>query len=93
MNEKMADEKSEQLAYSVSVIPVRRINASDSTIEKVGKEKLAVNCVKVLKLYTERSMNGIFSRCDAHMEPVQKKQIDAKNFEFENCRVIPMFGG
>ena len=57
------------------------------------KEKLAVNVVKVLELYIERSMNGVFSRCDARIEPMQGKQIDAKNFEFENCRVIPMFGG
>ena len=35
VNEKMSDEKSEQFAYSVSVIPVQRIYASDSSIEKV----------------------------------------------------------
>ena len=57
------------------------------------KERLAAICVKVLELYIERSMNGILSRCDAHIEPMQGKQIDAKEFEFENCRVIPMFGG
>ena len=45
LNEKMSDEKSEQLAHSVSVIPVRRIDASDSTIEKVVREKLAVTGV------------------------------------------------
>ena len=57
------------------------------------KEKLAVKGVKVSELYIERSMNRVFSRCDARIEPVKGKQIDAKNFEFENCRVIPMFGG
>ena len=60
VNESISDEKSEQLAYSVSVIPVQRVNASDSTIEKVVKEKLALKGFKVLELYIQRSMNGIF---------------------------------
>ena len=93
VNEKISDEKSDQISHTVSIIPVRRVNANDETIEKVVKQKLAAKDVNVLELYIERSENGTFSRCDARVEPVKGKQIDETNFEFENCRVIPMFGG
>ena len=93
VNEKLSDEKSEQIAHSVSIIPVRRVNAEDATIEKVVRQKLVAKGVNVLELYIQRSVNGIFNRCDARVEPVKGKQIDETNFEFENCRVIPLFGG
>ena len=93
VNEKISDEKSDQISHTVSIIPVRRVNANDETIEKVVKQKLAAKDVNVLELYIERSENGTFARCDARVEPVKGKQIDETNFEFENCRVIPMFGG
>ena len=93
IDEKILDEKSEQIASSVSIIPVRRVNAEDATIEKVVRQKLLVKGVKVLELFIQRSANGIFSRCDACVEPVKGKKIDETDFEFENCRVIPLFGG
>ena len=93
IDENISDEKSEQIASSVSIIPVRRVNAEDATIEKVVRQKLLVKGVKVLELFIQRSANGIFSRCDACVEPVKGKKIDETDFEFENCRVIPLFGG
>ena len=42
------NEKSEQISQTVSIIPVRSINANDETIEKVVKQKLATNDVNVL---------------------------------------------
>lgn len=91
-NENISGEKPEEFSHSVSVIPVRKVNASDDTIGKVVKEKLALNGINVLEVYIQRSLTGIFSRCDARIEPVKGKVIDATNFEFENCRVIPIFG-
>ena len=59
---------------------------------KVVKQKLEAKGVKVLEVFIQRSDNGIFSRCDARIEPVKGKLIDEKNFEYTNFRVIPMFG-
>ena len=90
VNENISDEKSE-LSSTLSIIAVRRVEATDKTIEEVIKDKLALKGVKVLEVYIQRSANGNFSRCDARIEAVQGKFIDETDFQFQNCRVIPLF--
>ena len=72
---------------------MRRIEANDKKIEEVVKDKLALKSVKVLEVFIQRSENGTFSRCDARIEAVQVKLIEETDFQFKNCRVIPLFGG
>ena len=92
VNEKISDEKSE-LSSTISIIPARRVEADDKQTEEVIKDKLAVKGVKVLEVFIQRSANGTFSRCDARIEAVQGKFIEETDFQFKNCRVIPLFGG
>ena len=89
-SEKISDEKSE-FSSTLSIIAVRRVEATDKKIEEVIKDKLALKGVKVLEVYIQRSANGTFSRCDARIEAVQVKLIDETDFQFQNCRVIPLF--
>ena len=67
------------MIYLLYFITVTRVNAEDATIDKVVRQKLSVN--------------GIFSRWDACVEPVKGKEIEKTIFEFENCWLTAMFGG
>ena len=76
----------------VSIIPIRVVSASNDAIEKTIKDKLGDKEVKVVDIFIQRSANGVFTRCDVKIEPTVGEQIDATNFKFNNCRVIPLYG-
>ena len=67
--EAMTDEKLEKLCESVSVIPVRRVNADDDTIEKVIKDKFFQKGVTILEFGIHRSVDETFIRFDARIGP------------------------
>jgi hypothetical protein len=76
---KISDEKSEQISYSVSIIPVRRVNSEAASIDKVVRQNRFVKSATFLELFVQSLFNGIFSRCDAHVHPVRKRQINETN--------------
>ena len=82
----------EELASSVSVIPVRSVTGSDDAIGNVIIEKLAGKGLKTLQVYVQRSTNGVFVRCDVRIQPIPGKFIEETDFEFQNCRIIPIYG-
>ena len=86
------EKKTKEICSVVSIIPVRVVSASDDAIEKTVKEKLEDKELKVLDTYIQRSVNGVFTRCDVKIEAVEGTQIDETNFQFINCRVIPLYG-
>jgi hypothetical protein len=90
-NLNVSDEISEKLATAVSIIPVRRVGGNDDSIEKVIKDKFAQKSVRILEISIHRSVNGIFIRSDARIEPTIGKFLDETDFGFVNCRVIPIF--
>ena len=81
----------EEVCTAVSIIPVRGIDANDEAIEKVVKEKLGAKSVIIVDMFLHRSLNGVFTRCDVKIDPLEGHFIEKCNFEFRNCRVIPMF--
>ena len=87
----MTDEKSEELCSVVSIIPTRRVSANDESIEKVIKEKLDAKGVQIQEVCIYRSEKGIFTRCDARIDPVPGRLIKETEFGFQNCSVLPMF--
>ena len=76
----------------VSIIPVRVVSGSNDAIEKTIKDKLGDKEVKVVDIFIQRSANGVFTRCDVQIEPTVGGKINATNFQFNNCRVIPLYG-
>ena len=86
------DLKSEELATAVSIVPIRRVGRNDDSIEKVRKDKFAQNSVRILEISIHRSVDGIFIRSYARIEPTIGKFLDETDFVFFNCRVIPIFG-
>ena len=88
----MSDVRPEELASSVSIIPVRSVTGSDDAIGKVITEKLAGKGLKTLQVYVQRSMNGVFIRCDVRIQPILGKFIEETDFQFQNCKVIPIYG-
>ena len=55
-------------------------------------EKLAGKGLKTLQVYIQRSMNGVFIRCDVRIQPILGKFIEETDFQFQNCKVIPIYG-
>ena len=84
--------KTKEICSVVSIIPVRVLIANDAAIEKSVKEKLEDKELKVEDIYIQRSVNGVFTRCDVKIEPVEGAQIEGTNFQFSNCKVIPLYG-
>ena len=70
------EKKTKEICSVVSIIPVRVVSASDDAIEKTVKEKLEDKELKVLDIFIQRSVNGVFTRCDVKIEPVLGAQID-----------------
>ena len=93
-NNSSGDEKkkAKEICSVVSIIPVRVVSATTDAIEKTIKDKLGDKEVKVVDIFIQRSANGVFTRCDVKIEPTVGEQIDATNFKFNNCRVIPLYG-
>ena len=81
-----------KIATSVSIIPIRRVGGNDDSIEKVIKDKFAQKSVRILEISIHRSVDGIFIRSYARIEPTIGKFLDETDFGFFNCRVIPIFG-
>ena len=88
----MSDIRLEELASSVSIIPVRSVTGSDEALGKVISEKLVGKGLKIWQVYVQRSMNGVFTRCDVQIQPMKGKVIEETDFQFQNCKVIPIYG-
>ena len=92
VNEFTTDEKLEKICESVSVIPIRKVNADDDTIEKLVKEKFAVKDITIFEFCIHRSVTGTFIRFDARIGPTKGKFLEKTDFGFSNCRVISLIG-
>ena len=86
------EEISNEICATISVIPIRNINATNEYLEKAIIAKLEAKNVKVKDTSIQKSIQGTFIKCDVLIEPLSGKILEETNFEFENCRVVPFYG-
>ena len=80
------------MCSTVSIFPIRNINANSDYLQKAIIAKLEEKNVKVKDSYIQRTPQGTFIKCDVLIEPHNGKTLEDTNFEFENCRVLPFYG-
>ena len=81
-----------EMCATISVIPIRNINAENDYLQKAIVDKLEAKNVIIKESFIQRSHQGTFVRCDVLIEPLVGKTLEETNFEFENCRVLPFYG-
>ena len=81
-----------ELCGIISVIPIRHVSPSNVAIETSIREKLEAKKVKVLEILIHRSSQGAFIRSDVQIEPFEGNALEATEFEFLNCKVLPFYG-
>ena len=81
-----------EFCATISVIPVRHLNAKDVDLQRAIKDKIEAKSVKVENVFIQRSKQGTFTRCDVVIEPMEGKVLEDIDFEFENCRAFPFYG-
>ena len=59
---------------------------------KSDKGQVCSEKFRILEISIHRSVDGIFIRSYARIEPTIGKFLDETDFVFFNCRVIPIFG-
>ena len=77
---------------TLSVIPIRHLNASNEYLIKSIAGKIETKKVKVCDVMVQRSAQGAFTRCNVVIEPCSGKDLEKIDFEFENCHVVPFYG-
>jgi hypothetical protein len=68
------------------------LNASNNYLSKSIGDKIKSKKVKVRDILIQRSAKGTFTRCDVVIEPLNGKDLEEIDFEFENCHVVPFYG-
>ena len=81
-----------EICATLSVIPIRHLNANDDHLGKSIAAKVEAKKVKVRDVFINRSPQGAFIRCDILIEPLNGKLLEEIDFEFENCHVVPFYG-
>jgi hypothetical protein len=89
---KKVQAKPNDICGTISVIPIRHLNASDDYLIKSIGGKIESKKVKVRDIVIQRSTQGTFTRCDVVIEPFNGKDLEEIDFEFENCHVVPFYG-
>ena len=80
------------VCVTISVIPIRHLNARNDYLEKSIADKIIAKKVKVRDILIHRSAQGAFTRCDVAIEPLSGKDLEQIDFEFENCYAVPFYG-
>ena len=81
-----------EICATLSVIPIRHLNANDDHLGKSIAAKVEAKKVTVRDVFINRSPQGAFIRCDILIEPLNGKLLEEIDFEFENCHVVPFYG-
>ena len=81
-----------EICSTISVFPIRHVNPSDDIIKESIRKKLEAKEVKVIDIYIHRSNKGTFMWSDVFIEAFDGKNLEAIDFEFSNCRVLPFYG-
>ena len=89
---KKVQARPKDICGTISVIPIRHLNASDDYLIKSIGDKIVSKKVKVRDIMIQRSAQGTFTRCDVVIEPFSGKDLEEIEFEFENCHVVPFYG-
>ena len=89
---KKVQARPKDICGTLSVIPIRHLNASNEYLIKSIAGKIESKKVKVKDILIQRSAQGTFTRCDVVIEPYSGKYLEEIDFEFENCHVVPFYG-
>ena len=89
---KSAQARPNDICGTISVIPIRHLNATNEHLSKSIAAKIEAKKVKVCDIFIQRSAQGVFTRCDVQIEAVNGNLLENIDFEFENCQVVPFYG-